>query len=236
MISLVFPTYNEAENIGKTISAIRALNIPDLEIIVCDDHSPDGTAEAAKKADPETNVLLHEGPRGLSASVVYGFERAKGDLLICMDADGQHRPEDLPAVIQDALTSGFAVGSRFVPGGGFQERWSAFRLFVSRASALLAKIFLGTKLHDPMSGFFAVRKEIFLSTLPYLNQGGFKIMLEMASIATALNKDLQIRETPIRFALRHAGESKTSARIAFQYLVMLFACRKVRKKLLKENR
>ena len=87
-----------------------------------------------------------------------------------------------------------------------------------------------------MSGFFAVKKEIFRKTVPYLNQGGFKIMLEMASIATAQDKTLQIRETPIRFALRHAGESKTSAKVAFQYLIMLFACRKIRRKLLKENR
>ncbi len=223
--AVILPTYNEAENIAAMLKNLRAVQ-NGLEIIVCDDHSPDGTAETARAADPAARVLLHEGPKGLSHSVVQGFQSADAEILICMDSDGQHRPEDLPAVIAAAEQHGFAVGSRFVPGGGFTERWNPFRLFVSRASALLAKLFLGTKLRDPMSGFFAVKREIFLRALPHLNPTGFKIMLEMAAIATAQNPALKIQEVPIRFALRQAGESKTSFRVARQYLRMLFECRK----------
>ena len=227
MISVILPSYNEAESIGSTVRALRSLNLPDLEIIVCDDHSPDHTIDAVRAADPLAVPLTHEGPRGLSASVVYGFEHAEGDILVCMDADGQHRPEDLPAVAAAAEECGFAVGSRFVAGGGFEEKWSPFRLFVSRASALLAKMFLGTPLRDPMSGFFAVKRTVFEAARPHLSPAGFKIMLEMAAVASVQDPALEIREVPIRFALRKAGASKASARIAFQYLGMLFACRRM---------
>lgn len=237
LISIVLPTYMEAASIGTTLKKLRAAAVSEpLEIIVCDDHSPDKTLDAVRSADPDAIPLEHEGPRGLSASVVYGFERAKGDILVCMDADGQHRPEDLPAVIRAAKTAGFSVGSRFVSGGGFQERWSLCRLFVSRSSALLAKLFLGTPLRDPMSGFFAMKREIFLAVRPYLNLSGFKIMLESAAIASALDPALKIEEVPIQFALRKAGTSKTSATIAFQYLAMLFACRKTCSDLLNRTR
>ncbi len=235
MISLIFPTYNESESIAETLKNIRSLQIPALEIIVCDDHSPDHTLEAAAAADSDAVLLTHDGPKGLSPSVIYAFKQAKGDILVCMDADGQHRPADLPALIQAIEKSGFAVGSRFVPGGGFQDKWPWYRLLVSRVSAWLAKVFLHTEIRDPMSGFFGLKRDIFLKILPCTDPGGFKIMLELATFANALIRDLQITEVPILFANRKAGKSKASIRIGMQYLRMLFSCRKRLKQLNKSH-
>ena len=225
MISVILPSYNEAESIGNTVRALRGLAIPDLEIIVCDDHSPDHTLDAVRAADPLAVPLTHEGPRGLSASVVYGFEHAEGDLLVCMDADGQHRPEDLPAVAGAAEQCGFAVGSRFVAGGGFQEKWSPFRLFVSRTSALLAKMFLGTRLHDPMSGFFAVKRAVFEAARPHLSPAGFKIMLELLFLLTRRG-GFRVGEYGITFGKRIHGKSKLSMRVIWEYLGMLIRLRR----------
>ena len=101
-VSVILPTFREKDNIADMIRALDALRLPGLEIIVADDHSPDGTADEAVKAaatvSTPVRVEQNPGPRGLSPSVVHGFAKASGDILVCMDADGQHRPEDLPGL------------------------------------------------------------------------------------------------------------------------------------------
>lgn len=226
--SLILPTYNEAESIVKTLDSLLKENIPSLEILVVDDNSPDNTFALVKEyalAHGQVRALLHNGERGLSPSVVYGFAQAEGEILICMDADGQHRSSDLVKVLKEFEDPSLdmAIGSRHVEGGGFTEKWDFFRSLFSKTAALAARIVLRTAIKDPMSGFFAVRRSSFDKVKEFLDPHGFKIMLE-TSFLLSLCPQYKIRETPIVFAMREAGKSKLSAKIIRQYLVMLFQC------------
>ena len=227
-VSVVLPTFREKESIPAMLRALDALDLPDFEIIVADDHSPDGTEAAAlqtaKKMRTTVRVEQNPGPRGLAPSVVHGFEKATGEILVCMDADGQHRPEDLPGLLaefnRDPALS-MSVGSRHVPGGGFTEKWSFFRVMCSNGAALAARLALGIPLKDPMSGFFAIRREAFDRVKTCLSPEGFKIMLELAFLLSLTGRD-KVLEHPITFAMRKQGESKLSGRVIAQYLAMLW--------------
>lgn len=226
--SLILPSYNEAESIVKTLDNLLKENIPSMEILVVDDNSPDNTFSIVEEyalTHKEVRAILHNGERGLSPSVVYGFEQAKGEILICMDADGQHRSCDLVKVLQefDDPSLDMAIGSRHVEGGGFTEKWDFFRSLFSQTASLAARIVLRTAIQDPMSGFFAVRKSSFDKIKTFLDPHGFKIMLE-TSFLLSLCPRYKIKETPIIFAMREAGKSKLSTKIIHQYLVMLFKC------------
>ena len=225
--SVVLPTFREKESIPAMLRALDVLDLPDLEIIVADDHSPDGTEaaalETAKNVRTPVRVEQNPGPRGLAPSVVHGFSKASGEILVCMDADGQHRPEDLPGLLAEfdldpALS--MVIGSRHVPGGGFTEKWSFFRVMCSDGAAFMARLALGIPLKDPMSGFFAVRREAFDRVKSCLAPEGFKIMLELAFLLSLTGRD-KVLEHPITFAMRKQGESKLSGRVIAQYLAML---------------
>ena len=207
--------------------SLDALGLPGLEIIVADDHSPDGTEaaalETAKTMRTPVRVEQNPGPRGLAPSVVHGFSKASGEILVCMDADGQHRSEDLPGLLaefdRDPALS-MVIGSRHVPGGGFTEKWNLFRVLCSDGAACAARLVLGITLKDPMSGFFAIRREAFDRINTCLSPEGFKIMLELAFLLSLTGRD-KILEHPITFAMRKQGESKLSSRVIVQYLGML---------------
>ncbi len=237
--TLVLPTRNEAENIVPMIRGLKALGHENLEIVVVDDHSPDGTFDAVAGLLSSTSnlrVLMHDGAPGLSPSVVFGFDSAKAaDYLVCMDADGQHRPEDL-AKIMDRIEGEnppvMVIGSRHVEGGGFLQKWNPFRVLFSRTAAIAARIVLGVKIQDPMSGFFAVRRLEYEQIRPYLSPKGFKIMLEIADLlGIAGHRD--ILEYPILFDLRKHGRSKLSFRVIGQYGGMLLRCLMRRRRLKK---
>lgn len=226
--SLILPSYNEAESIVRTLDNLLKEDIPSLEILVVDDNSPDGTfaiVQEYAKSHENIHAVLHDGERGLSPSVVYGFNQAKGEILICMDADGQHRSCDLRKVLAEFEDTALdmAIGSRHVAGGGFTEKWNFFRSLFSNTASLAAQIVLRTKIKDPMSGFFAVRKHSFDKIKDFLDPHGFKIMLEICFLLSLCEKH-KIKESPIIFAMREAGKSKLSAKIIHQYLAMLFKC------------
>ena len=140
-----------------------------------------------------------------------------------MDADGQHRPEDLPGLLaefdRDPALS-MVIGSRHVPGGGFTERWNLFRVMCSDGAAFAARLVLGITLKDPMSGFFAIRREAFDRVKSCLSPEGFKIMLELAFLLSLTGRD-KVLEHPITFAMRKQGKSKLSDRVIVQYFAML---------------
>ena len=226
--SLILPSYNESESIVRTLDNLLKEDIPSLEILVVDDKSPDGTfaiVQEYAKSHENIHAVLHDGERGLSPSVVYGFNKAKGEILICMDADGQHRSCDLAKVLAEFEDPSLdmAIGSRHVAGGGFTEKWNFFRSLFSNTASLAAQIVLRTKVKDPMSGFFAVRKQSFGKVKDFLDPHGFKIMLEICFLLS-LCPEHKIKESPIIFAMREAGKSKLSAKIIHQYLAMLLKC------------
>ena len=186
--SIVVPTLNERENILLLIDRIEKSGLEDYEIIVADENSPDGTAEAvnayAAAGHDNVRAILNDGIPGLSPSIVKGFKAAKGEFLCCMDGDLQHDTADLIGLLNELETSDFAVGSRYAPGGGFREKWNPFRVLVSRTAAAMAHIILGVKVKDPMSGFFALRREAFERVAPRMSPKGFKIMLELLYLLT----------------------------------------------------
>ena len=227
-ITVVLPTYNEAENIVNTIRDILEQDIPGLDIIVADDASQDGTLQKVSEysgGNERIRGYAHPPPRGLSPSVVDAFDLSDSDILCCMDADGQHRAEDLRKIVEkfNDGTVGMVVGSRYTENGGFAEKWNFFRRFASRTATLMAQIFLKVPLKDPMSGFFAIRRSEYQKVRPFLDPAGFKIMLEIAWLLNLSNSG-KITEVPIIFAMRRRGESKLSGKVIREYLKMLLAC------------
>ena len=226
-VSVILPTFREKDSIPPMLRALDALDLPGLEVVIADDHSPDGTEgaalETAKTMRTPVCVEQNPGVRGLAPSVVHGFSKAQGEILVCMDADGQHRPEDLPGLLaefdRDPALS-MVVGSRHVPGGGFTEKWNLFRVICSEGAAFAARLMLGISLKDPMSGFFAIRRDVFDRVKSCLSPEGFKIMLELAFLLSLTGRD-KVLEHPITFAMRKQGESKLSGRVIVQYLAML---------------
>ncbi len=230
--SIVIPTLNERKNILELISRIEKCGLEHYEIIVVDENSPDGTADAvnayASTGHPQVRAILNDGSPGLSPSIVKGFSVARGSILCCMDGDLQHDATALPGLLAEfEQNADFVIGSRYVDGGGFCEKWNLFRVIVSRSAALMARIILGIKVADPMSGFFAIRRSLFEQLKPALAPRGFKIMLELLYLAThRTHGTVRVVEHGIIFNRRVFGESKLSTRVIIQYLQMLLDLRK----------
>lgn len=218
-ISIIVPTFKEAKSLpmllGRIAGSIRE-RLGNYEIIVVDDNSRDGTAEIIAKIDPReipVSLITRNGERGLSSAVLEGFRRAKGDILICMDADLSHPPEALPKLIEaiEKEDSEFVIGSRYVAGASTDENWGFYRWLNSKVATLLARPFTSAK--DPMAGFFAIKKSRLAQADP-LNPIGYKIGLELM-VKCRCQK---IREVPIHFADRKFGESKLRFREHLNYL------------------
>ncbi len=215
-VSLIVPTYREAENLPELIAAVGAMRERNglcLELLIMDDDSRDGTDEAvAQIAAPWVRLIVRKANRGLSAAVLDGFLAATNEILLVMDADLSHPPEAIPALV-DAIAAGadFAIGSRYVAGGTTDEEWGVFRWLNSRVATLLARPFTAAK--DPMSGFFALRRETFTQAAP-LSPIGYKIGLEL--IVKCRCK--RIVEIPIHFAQRQRGQSKLTLKEQLRYL------------------
>ena len=178
--------------------------------------SRDGTEEEAAALAGEgypVRLITRTGERGLSTAVIRGFSEGRGDILICMDADMSHPPEVLPKLIQTLGEdqTDFVIGSRYVPGASTDESWGAFRWINSKVATLLAASF--TRAKDPMSGFFALRRDTF-EAAEELRAIGYKIGLELIVKCRCRC----VREVPIHFADRQFGQSKLSLREQLNYI------------------
>jgi dolichol-phosphate mannosyltransferase len=214
-LTIVVPTYKEVDSLPALLDRIDALRpqLPPLELLIMDDDSNDGTeALIAERAQPWVTLVVRKADRGLSAAVLDGFGRARGDLLVCMDADLSHPPERIAALLEK-LGSGFdfVVGSRYLEGGSTADDWGFLRWLNSRVATFLARPF--THISDPMSGFFALRRATFLEAAE-LNPVGYKIALELIVKARCQ----RVGEVPIHFAQRAFGESKLTLRQQLLYL------------------
>lgn len=215
-ISIIVPTYREAENIPLLLTRIDALrrswNLT-LEVLLMDDDSRDGSVEAVERSGFDwARIIVREGPRGLSHAVVDGFGVARYPILVCMDCDLSHPPETIPQMVL-ALDAGqqMVIGSRYVPGGSTDDDWGFFRWLNSQVATLLAWPL--TRVRDPMSGFFALRKTDFDHARD-LNPVGYKIALELIVKCGFEN----VGEIPIHFSDRVHGESKLTVREQLKYL------------------
>jgi dolichol-phosphate mannosyltransferase len=211
LISLIIPTYNEAENIPIIIDKIFKIlkeNSLDGEVIIVDDDSPDGTWEIADNLKTLYNikVLRRLDKRGLSSAVIDGFKIAGGDILGVMDADMSHPPEKIPELLEPILSnkSDFVIGSRYVEGARI-ENWPLGRKVSSRIAALALRGL--TRVRDPMSGFFFFRKGAIEGI--ELSAKGFKIGLQII----VMGKYNNATEVPISFRDRRHGHSKLDFRV-----------------------
>jgi dolichol-phosphate mannosyltransferase len=217
MISIIVPALNEAENIPLLVPQLaNVLAGKSYEILIVDDNSRDRTPQVCEelaKTYPVRLLVRTQPKYGLSGAVLHGIAQAHGDTFVVMDADLQHPPERVPALLE-ALDSGadFALGSRYVPGGSTDDKWTFFRKINSEVATALAKPFSGNT-NDPMSGFFALRRSTF-DGAERLTPLGYKIALELMCKCRVKN----VREVPIHFGLRTHGESKLSLKQQFRYL------------------
>ncbi|MDD2471322.1 MAG: glycosyltransferase family 2 protein [Dehalococcoidales bacterium] len=216
-VTIVVPTYNEHDNITPLVEKIsKSISRYDYEILFIDDASSDGTAgviESLKTSYP-VRVIVRRDEKGLASAVVKGFENARHDLIVVMDADLQHPPEIIPQLL-DAIAgvADVAVGSRYVPGGGCDE-WSGLRKLLSRGAILLANMALpkARRVKDPMSGFFALKRKVIEGVR--LDPIGYKILLEVL----VLGNYNQAAEVPFQFQLREQGKSKLDLNQQYEYL------------------
>jgi dolichol-phosphate mannosyltransferase len=213
-ITLVLPTYNEAENLPRLVPILFDLGLTDLQLLVVDDMSPDGTgdvAEALASQYPGRMEVLHrQGPRGLGRAYVFGFDHAmKGDAEAIgqMDCDFSHPPEKLPALVAKLESCDLALGSRYIPGGGVDERWPLWRKALSRWANFYARSILGLPVRDVTGGFRLWRREM-LERIPYRQvvSNGYVFLVELLYLAHL--GGCRFGEVPIYFADRKWGESK----------------------------
>lgn len=230
----IITTYNERENLPRLVSDLLS-RVPRLEVLVVDDGSPDGTADAARElaeATGRVRVLHRARKMGLGSAYVTGFGYALEhgyDYVIQMDADLSHRPEDLPRLLQAAREgAGVVIGSRYVPGGRV-EGWSIVRRLVSKGGSFYARNLLGLSIRDCTSGFKCFRREALESTdFTNLESNGYGFQVEMNYLCHRAG--LQIAEVPIVFPDRTAGRSKMSFGIFLEAAMLVWKLR-YRKKL-----
>jgi glycosyltransferase involved in cell wall biosynthesis len=221
-VLVITPTYDERDSLPPTLARLRAA-VPGADVLVVDDNSPDGTgrlADEAAAADPAVHVLHRTTKDGLGAAYVAGFgwglERGY-DVLVEMDADGSHPPEELPRLLA-AVEEGadLVLGSRWVPGGRVVN-WPAHRLLLSRGGNTYARVAMGLPLSDATGGFRAYRAGALRAIdLDSVHSAGYCFQLDLAW--RAVRAGLVVREVPITFTERAAGVSKMSRAIVVEAL------------------
>ena len=222
-VAIVVPTLNEVANVEKLIAKLSiVLAGRGWEVVFVDDNSPDGTSGLVRRIGRNSRhvrIVQRVGRRGLSSAVVEGILATAAPIVAVMDGDLQHSEDALPQLI-DAIANNqadIAVGTRYIAGGGIGA-WDKDRARMSRLATRAGQIALGTDVSDPMSGFFAIRRDAFERTLPRLSAIGFKILIDiLASSPTPL----KVAEIPSQFRTREAGESKIGARVIAEYAELI---------------
>jgi len=216
-LTVIIPTYNEIGNIGTAIREVEGvLGRAGLrgEIIVVDDSSTDGTIPAVRalEADfPDLRLVVRTSDPGLSQSVAEGFSLARAPVILVIDADLSHPPELIPRFYAEIQAGAdVVIGSRYIPGGGVED-WPLGRRVISRAATLLGR-FLFPEITDPVSGFFALRREVVAGAS--LRPRGYKILMEVLGKGSWQHA----REVPYVFTDRRVGSSKLRSRTILDYL------------------
>ncbi|OIQ68386.1 undecaprenyl-phosphate mannosyltransferase [mine drainage metagenome] len=220
-VLVVIPTYNEAASIEGVIRRVLALAIPneEIEVLVVDDGSPDGTGEIVTAlAEPRVHLLVRPAKAGLGRAYLAGFAWALArefDVIVEMDGDGSHLPEQLERLLS-AMASGadLVIGSRWIPGGKV-DNWSLIRQGLSRAGNGYARMALGFGLHDATAGYRAfTRKALERLDLENVDSNGYCFQIDLAW--RAAQRNLKIVEVPITFVERTSGVSKMSKGIVLE--------------------
>ena len=220
-VLVIIPTYNERENLEPIIGRVRAA-VPDADVLVADDASPDGTGEIADRiaaGDDRVHVLHRAGKEGLGAAYIAGFRwgMERGfDVLVEMDADGSHRPEELPRLLSVLEGNDLVIGSRWVRGGRVQN-WPKNREVLSRGANTYSRLMLGIPVHDSTGGYRAYRATTLqkIGIDDVASQGYcFQVDLTLRTV----RHGLRVAEVPITFVERTHGASKMSREIIVEAL------------------
>jgi dolichol-phosphate mannosyltransferase len=225
---ICLPTFNERENLEAILEAIFAATA-EVEVLVIDDNSPDGTgqlADAFAARDPRVKVLHRAGKQGLGKAYLAGFawalERGYG-LVLEMDADFSHDPKYLPAMLAKAEEAELVLGSRYVPGGG-TVNWGLGRKILSRGGSLYARTILGVGVRDLTGGFKCFRREVLEAIdLPSVECSGYAFQIELTY--RAIRRGFSVAELPIVFADRRVGQSKMSKKIVLEAIRKVWSIR-----------
>ena len=226
--SIILPTYNEKDNIVELIQAIFAtLESQDLDydIVVVDDNSPDGTADAVRQkfdGDERVKLFVRTKERGLATAILYGIRHSKGDIIVSMDTDFNHDPAIIPQMIKFLEYYDIIIGSRFVMAGGMEDR---FRQFSSQIYNYGIRLLFGTPVHDNLSGFFSIyRDKLEAMDLDQIYYGYGDYFIRLLMVANKRN--YRMLEIPVFYRLRMHGHSKTQfVSILSQYSRALISLR-----------
>ncbi len=220
-VVVIIPTYNEAENLPIAVSGARAA-VPDADILVVDDDSPDGTgvvADTLAAADPQVHVLHRAAKTGLGAAYKHAFRWALDggyDVVVEMDADGSHDPADLPRLLAALADADLVLGSRWVAGGAVVD-WPPWRLALSRGGNQYTRLALRLKVQDATGGFRAFRSEVLRTiSLDAVSSAGYCFQVDL--VFRTAKAGYRIREVPITFRERTRGRSKMSGTIVVEAL------------------
>ncbi|MDO6416659.1 glycosyltransferase family 2 protein [Sphingomonas sp. BIUV-7] len=221
-LAVIIPTLNECDNVAPLLAALdRALAGREWEAIFVDDGSTDGTQgeiETLARHRRDIRLIRRHGRRGLSTAIIEGMMATTAPVVAAIDADMQHDEAILPR-LHDAVLAGadIAVGTRYANGGSTGE-WDKSRVRKSEIATRLAAAITQTRVSDPMSGFFVVRREAVLAAVPHMSGVGFKVLLDLLASSP---QPLAVAEVPYTFRSRQAGASKLDSMVALEYLLLL---------------
>ena len=225
---IIIPTYNERENVEPLLERIFA-EVPAVEVLIVDDNSPDGTgaiADGAAARDPRVHVMHREGKQGLGSAYVAGFRYALDrdyEAVFEMDADFSHNPESLPVFLRELEDADLVLGSRYL-NGVTVVNWPIKRLILSYSANVYSRIITGMRVKDLTGGFKCFRRRV-LESIDWsrVRSDGYAFQIEITF--KAWRKGFRIREIPIVFVDRKAGESKMSRRIVHEAAWMVWRLR-----------
>ena len=220
-VLVVIPTYDERDNLPTVVRRLHAA-VPDAHVLVVDDASPDGTGDVADElaaGDPRIKVLHRTAKEGLGPAYLAGFDRGLADgyaVLVEMDADGSHAPEQLPTLLERLADADVVLGSRWVDGGAVVD-WPRRRELLSRGGNAYARLLLGVPVRDATGGFRAYRREVLESIdLSGVASAGYCFQVDL--VWRAWRAGFRVAEVPIRFVERVHGESKMSRAVVAEAL------------------
>jgi dolichol-phosphate mannosyltransferase len=220
-VLVVIPTYNEAETLEPVVARLRA-SVPEADVLVVDDGSPDGTGDIADRllaADPAVHVLHRAQKAGLGAAYIAGFRWALAegyDAVVEMDSDGSHAPEELPRLLTALREADLVIGSRWVPGGQIRN-WPLYRQVISIGGSTYARVLLRFPVRDSTSGYRAFRRQVLEELkLDEVASQGYCFQIDLAW--KTWRSGFRVHEVPITFTEREVGRSKMSRAIVIEAL------------------
>jgi len=220
-VLVAIPTYNEAENLEPVVARLRA-SVPEADVLVVDDGSPDGTGDIADRlaaADSSVHVLHRTQKAGLGAAYIAGFRWALSDgydVVVEMDSDGSHAPEELPRLLTALREADLVIGSRWVPGGQIRN-WPIYRQIISIGGSTYARVLLRFPVRDSTSGYRAFRRQVLEELkLDEVASQGYCFQIDLAW--KTWRSGFRVREVPITFTEREVGRSKMSRAIVLEAL------------------